>query len=135
MKKYRFLEHTADIKFQAEGKTLAESFENSALALKEVMFGKIKIESKIKKNIKVEAKDLQGLLYRFLEQFLYLLDAESFIFSKVKVKISGLKLEAEITGDSASNYKYTNDVKAITYNQMFVKKEKGGFITQVVLDV
>ena len=27
------------------------------------------------------------------------------------------------------------DVKAVTYNEMFVKKEKGGFVAQVVVDV
>jgi len=31
--KYKFMEHTADIQFQAFGKTLEESFSNSALAL------------------------------------------------------------------------------------------------------
>ena len=41
--KYRFLSHTADVKFKAYGKTLNESFENSALAMFNVMYtGKIK---------------------------------------------------------------------------------------------
>ena len=135
--KYKFLEHTADVKFQANGSSLNKVFENSALALKETMFGKIKIKNDIKKKFKVEADDDSGLLYRFLEQFLYLLDAENFIFSSVKVRIDKEKnkLKAEVLGDLASNYKFTNDVKAITYNQMFVKKEGKIFKTQVVLDV
>ena len=33
--KYKFLKHTADIKFQAFGKNIEDVFENSALALKE----------------------------------------------------------------------------------------------------
>lgn len=134
--KYKFLEHTADIKFQAYGKKLNEAFVNSSMALKEAMFSKIKIKNKIKKKIEVKAKDNPGLLYRFLEQFLYLLDAENFLFSKInKIKIRNNRLKAEVWGDKASNYKFTNDVKAITYNQMFVKEEKGKFVTQVVLDV
>ena len=141
-KKFTFLEHTADIKFQAFGKTLNEAFENAALALKEVISGKLKVKVRINKKIKVEGRDNEALLYRFLEQFLYLLDAENFLFSKIKkVKISGGKLEAEILGDLADKYKFTNDVKAITYNQMFVKQEKTKkedgkrFICQVVVDV
>ncbi len=137
-KKYKFLEHTADVKFRAFGKTLEEAFINSGLALKEVMFGKLKIKEKINKKIKVSGKDNESLLYSFLEEFLVLLDSENFIFSSVKVKINKnkrLKLESEILGDKASNYKFTNNVKAITYNSMFVKKQKDKFIIQVVLDV
>ncbi|RLG11686.1 archease, partial [Candidatus Pacearchaeota archaeon] len=47
--KYKFLEHTADIKFQAFGDSIEEVFKNSALALKEIIVGKIKIKEKIKK--------------------------------------------------------------------------------------
>lgn len=140
--KFIFLEHTADIKFQSFGKTLNEAFENAALALKEAIAGKLKVKAKINKKIKVEGMDNEALLYRFLEQFLYLLDAENFLFSEIKkVKISNGKLEAEVSGDLANKYNFTNDVKAITYYQMFVKqekteKEKGKrFICQVVVDV
>jgi len=138
--KYKFLEHTADVKFQAFGKSLEEAFENSAYALKEAISGKIKIKSRIKKKIKVEGKDSENLLYNFLEEILFLLDAENFLLDKVKkIKISGRKLEAELVGDKAENYRFSNEVKAITYNEMFVKKIKGKgkdkFIIQAVLDV
>ncbi len=136
MIKYKFLSHTADVKFQAFGKTIEEAFENSALALKEVMAGKIKVKAKIKKSFVVESEDVVNLLYSFLEEFLYLLDAEDFLMSKTKLKIfQRTRLEIEILGDKASNYKFSNNVKAITYNEMFVKKEKDKFICQVVLDV
>ena len=35
--KYKFLEHTADIKFQAFGKTFEQAFENSALAVANII--------------------------------------------------------------------------------------------------
>ncbi len=136
--KYKFLEHTADVKFQSEGKNLEESFENAAFALKETITKglKGKIKNKIKKKIKVEGNDKEALLYNFLEEFLFLLDSEDFLLAEIKtIKIKNNKLEAKIIGDDASNYKFTNDVKAITYNEMFVKKEKDKFICQVVVDV
>ena len=133
--KFKFLDHTADIKFQAFGESLEEAFENSAMALKEVMFGEAKVKDKIKKKFEVEGKDDSALLYRFLEQFLYMLDAENFMFNKVKISIDRNILRATATGDNATDYKFTNDVKAITYNQMFVKEEAGKVVVQVVLDV
>lgn len=47
--RFKFLEHTADVKFQAFGEDIEKLFENSALALKESICGKIKIKEKKKK--------------------------------------------------------------------------------------
>jgi SHS2 domain-containing protein len=135
--KFRFLEHTADVKFQAFGKSLNEAFENAAGALKETISGKIKVKSRIKKKIKVRGKDMESLLYNFLEEILFLLDSEGFLLAEIKnLKIKDNKLEAELTGNKAENYKFSNEVKAVTYNQMFVRQISARkFVCQVVLDV
>lgn len=141
--KFKFLEHTADMKFQAFGKTLEEAFENAALAMFNVMY-EGKVNTEIRKKIKVEGKDIESLLYNFLEELLFLLDTKNFFLSKVKVKINKIKiennkenfkLEAELSGDEARNYEISLDVKAVTYNEMFVKKQDKVYICQVVLDV
>jgi SHS2 domain-containing protein len=134
--KFKFLEHTADVKFQSYGKSLEETFENAALAMFKVMYGG-RVRGKIKKKIEVKGKDLENLLYNFLEELLFLLDSEGFFLSKVRVEVDekNLKIEADLLGDKAERYKISSDVKAITYNEMFVKKEKDKFICQVVLDV
>lgn len=136
--RFRFLEHTADMKFQAYGKSLEEAFKNAALALREVISGKIKVMEKISKRIEIEGRDFESLLYNFLEELLFLLDAEGFLFSQIKdIKIDkkNFKLKAVIFGDKAKRYDFTNEVKAITYNEMFVKKEKNKYVIQAVLDV
>ena len=134
--KYKFLEHTADVKFQAFGENIDEVFKNSVLALKETICGNKKIKEIKKKVVKIAGKDMESLLYNFLEEILYLLDAENFITSKVKnLKINKFVLEAVLVGDDSRNYKFTNNVKAVTYNEMFIKKQKGNWISQVVLDV
>ena len=148
---YKFLEHTADIKIAVEESNLELAFVSSALALKEVIldFEKIKITSEKSRILSLEGKDLEELLYNFLEEFIYLLDAENFIISEVEdIEITGevgkvFHLTAKILGDKASNYKFSNKVKAITFNEMFVCEEKIGkskasksnFKIQFVLDV
>ena len=134
--KYEFLEHTADVKYRAYGKTLSSCFSNSAIAMFKAMYSE-KIENKIKKKIKVSGKDLERLLYNFLEELLILLDSENFFVSKIKVQVDKKKLEltADVFGDDASKYEIGLQVKAVTYNEMFVKKLKGEYVSQVVLDV
>jgi SHS2 domain-containing protein len=138
MMRYKFLKHTADVKFQAVGKTLEEAFENASLALIKVMTKGARTKAKEEKKFEIRGKDNENLLYGFLEEILFLLDAENFLMRKIKkIEIKKDKLVAEILGDKASNYEFSNDVKAVTYNEMFVKFEenKKCWIVQVVLDV
>ena len=133
---YEFLEHTADVKFRAYGESVEEMFIAAAGALNETIRGNIKILEQEERVFEVEEKDLESLLYNFLEEFLFLLDAEDFLVSEIKeIKIRGNKLKCIVMGDKAENYKFTNDVKAVTYSEMKVWNEKGKFICQVVLDV
>ena len=161
---YRFLEHTADVKFRAEGATIEEMFVFAAGALNETIRGEIDILGQEERIFEVEGKDESELLYNFLEEFLYLLDAEDFLIASIKlIEIkpnesgainneqlamgAGFKLKCIVMGDKAENYKFTNDVKAVTYSEMFVKRslikeqvtsDKGkgeGWECQVVLDV
>jgi len=135
--KFKFLEHTADIKFQAFGKTKEEAFANAALALANIIT-KDKIKDKMKKQITVSGEDDESLLLNFLEEFLFLLESENFILSKIKspkIRKDKTELATELIGDKASNYELENHVKAITYNDMFIRKEKGKYVCQVVVDV
>lgn len=135
-KKFEFLEHTADIKFRAFGKSKDEVFESCALALSNIISRGQKIEEKKKKMINVKGKDDENLLYNFLEELIYLLDAESFIVSRTRVKVGKGKLSAEIWGDIVEEYNDLDHVKAATYAEMYIKEiKKGKWEAQVVLDV
>ncbi len=135
MEKYKFLEHTADVKFQAFGKTLEEAFTNAALATAEIM-----TEDKIKeietKTFTVTAKKKETLLYEYLEQLLFWFDTEGFVLSKVKsLEIKDNTLTATITGDNAENYEISTHIKAVTYSDMFIKEEENLVTVQVVHDI
>ena len=135
MKKFEFLEHTADIKFKAYGKNINEIFESCTLAFSSYISREKKIKSKIEKQIKIEADNHEQLLYKFLDELIYLLDADKFIVSKAKVQIADNKLTALLEGDSALNYKDLDHVKAATYAEMYIKQDLKGWEAQVVLDV
>ena len=135
---YEFLDHTADVKFRAEGSSIEEVFSFSADAMNETIRGDISIVEQRAVTFDVEGKDLEELLYNFLEEFLFLLDAEDFLVSSVKeieVNEKSFELKVVVVGDSAKNYKFTNDVKAVTYSEMKVYEKSGKFFSEVVLDV
>lgn len=132
--KYKFLPHTADVKFRAFGKSLEEAFSNAALAMFHVMINPKEVKPKIKKNISVEGRDLKALLYNFLEELLVLLDVDNFLLNNVeKIKIKDKKLNAVIVGDKIGKYVTKGDVKAVTFNDMKIKEKP--YMVQVVVDV
>ena len=133
---HRFLEHTADVKFRAEGSTIEEMYSFAADALNETIRGDIKILGQEEKSFVVDGPDSEVLLYNFLEEFLFLLDAKEFLVSSIKsIEVEGNKISCTVLGDSAGNYVFTNDVKAITYNGMVIGEGHGKFFCEVVLDV
>lgn len=138
IKPFEFLPHTADVKFLAYGRTLQEAFQNAALATFQVMSTK-KIKKVLKKEISLYAHDYQALLYSFLEELLFLLDTEDFFLSTITVTLSekddSLFLQAEIYGDNVKNYETHTLVKAVTYHEMRIQKEKKLWVIQVILDV
>ncbi len=140
MEKYKFLEHTADAKFQAFGKTLEEAFSNAALATASLMWDWEVIERNVEHRVEIEGKDLLQLLCSFLEEIIYLLDSRSFLLGfpedvKIEKKEKKYTLKALFRGDNF-NKKYTihGDVKAITYNEMEVESNDR-FMVQVVVDM
>ncbi len=142
-KKFVFLPHTADIKFRAYGRTLEEAFINSAMAVKEATT-KSAVKANIRKGVGIMADDVEGLLQNFLEEIIFLLDAESFIISGVEnLRITedknGFSLKCDFLGDIAdkNKYEFIEHVKAITYHDMKVEKKKkdGSYEIIVVLDV
>ena len=141
MKQYKYLEHTADAKFQAFGKNLEEAFANAAYAFTDIMLNHTTVKQDVKKRIKLSSENPEALLYDFLEQFLILLDTDRFLLSKIKdIKIiekkNQLLLTATVLGDTYTRMYETNIIpKAITYEDMFIKEEKDKVTVQVVVDI
>ncbi len=137
MKNYKFFPHTADAKFQAYGKTLEEAFANAAYAMTDIITNHVKVKPAKEKTISVESENNEALLYDFLEQFLILLDSEGFLLNKIKkLEIKGKKLTAKVIGDTnPDKYDIETHIKAVTYQEMFIKKEKGKYVVQVIVDL
>jgi len=138
--RFRFLEHTADAKFQAYGRTLEEAFANAALATASLMWDPGSIARQIQVPVRARGRDLEQLLVGFLEEILYLVESRFFLLASaeaLKIEEGGAEcaLEAVFWGDANSEkYATHGSVKAITYNEMKIVKN-GGYTIQVVVDV
>ncbi len=139
-KKYEFLPHTADAEFKAYGKSLEEAFTNAGLATYDIITDIKKVKPRIKRSIVIHSRTKEALLYDYIEELLFLTDTEAFLVSKIsnlsiKKQKDGFMLEATISGDIAKKHEINTQIKAVTYNDMFIKEEKGRIVIQVVVDI
>jgi len=139
---YKYLEHTADVKFIAIGKTLEEAFTDSAKATTGVMFENVKkIQKNTKIKVEISAKKIESLLYDFISEMIYILDTKGILICdlndlKIEKKDNLYFLKGYFLGDNYKNYKTNSLVKSMTYNDMEIKKlENNSFSIQVVLDI
>ena len=131
----------ADIAFEATGKDLSRLFEAAALAIADITADTKTVQSKVKKQLKVQAESIERLLYDFLTELLVIKDAQGLIFNSFAIRVSAeqgrCSLEAIARGDKIDYRKQNlrNDVKAITMHMFAVKKVKAGWKATVVVDI
>jgi SHS2 domain-containing protein len=139
VKKFKFLDHTADAKFQAFGRTIEDAFANAALATASLMWKPETIKKRVRYPVRVSGRDLEQLLVQFLAEIIYLFETKKFLLREVEdVHINqneaGFHLKGVFSGDRSAGYDLHGEVKAVTYNEMAIKKNDG-FTVQVVLDI
>ncbi|MBS3133626.1 archease [Candidatus Woesearchaeota archaeon] len=138
---YEFIDHTADVAFKSKGKTLEELFESCALATEQTMVKNLKkIKHKTIKSIKLKAKNPEELLFNFLQELIFLKDANLLLFSKFRIKIKHGKeliLNAGLYGEKINPKKHELlvDVKAVTLHMYKVEKVKNYWRSFIILDV
>lgn len=138
---YQFLSHTADIGIKITNNSLTSAFEESVVALLELIFGK-KIRNlsstEIEQTIEVNGYDLDSLFINFMNEILFLIDGK---------KIIPLKLKVEFTSKSSLNFKFQPYyfsieqfpiqiyVKAVTYHQLEIKSSENSTEINFYLDI
>jgi len=141
MKEFEILEHTADIGIAAYGKNKEEVFINAAKGMFEIIAGENKtLKQNFYDKIKLEADNLEGLLFAWLNELLYISETKLVILSKFKIKeLSDYHIEAEVGGAKINppSVKIEKEIKAVTYHRLEIKKdeESGLWRAQVIFDV
>ncbi|MCS7118877.1 MAG: archease [Archaeoglobaceae archaeon] len=133
--KYRFVDHTADIAFEVYGKNLEELLANSAHAFYEAFVRLEEIKDVEMKVVEVEAEDEDLLLYRWLNELLFLFETQFFAGKEVKVKVTNMKAVGKIFGGRFGRKAVKIEPKAITMHKFGIKKENDKLVAFVIVDI
>ena len=141
MKEFEIIGHTADIGLIAYGKNKEEVFINTAKGMFEIIAGGTKnLKENFYDKIKLEADDLEGLLFAWLNELLYIGETRLVILNKFQIKqLSDFQIKAEVGGMKINppSVKIKKEIKAVTYHRLEIKKdEKSGlWSAQVIFDI
>ena len=135
---FEFLEHTADIGIKAWGPSVGEAFEQAANALVELMGTRTRPSRKgSTRLVSIHAPDLGALLVRFLDEVVFLSEADRIgIVSVHVVNASSTSLEADVALAPIDEQAHGLGVKAATYHQLTVETRSDGCVeARVFLDI
>ena len=130
------ISHTADVKIRVHAPTLEALFSETFKALMQVIYGTHRAGG-ILREIRIESSDNESLLADFLSEVLFVSDVESLVFSDVCIRIDGLRLTAELTGEPFDPARHSggSEVKGISYSGLAITHEANGYMLDIIFDV
>lgn len=137
MKPYETIDHTADMGIRVWGSTKKQLFKNAATGMFDLIVDKRAVAAKKKMKFNLKAPDVKELFVSWLRELLYQYSAKGMVFKNIKIsKLTDTQIEAIAAGEKINkSHIFKNDLKAVTYHDLEIKKTKTGWKTQVIFDV
>jgi len=138
---YKFIEHTADIAAEIEGRSLEELFSAGADAWMNSVTDLNEFEADDSIEIELYEKSIDELLITFLNELNYLLITSKWLYLNVQsIKIfndeDGCELSAELMGIKLRNeIEIKHEIKSVTYHKVEIINKNDVYSTLVVFDI
>ena len=138
VKPYRLISHTADLGMEVRVQDLGDLFIQSAWSFFDIMVEARRIEPTQERAISVEALDQETLLVAWLGELLYIFETGHLVFNTFRMKsLTPQTLQASAWGEEYDPQKhlFKLGIKAVTYHQLRIWEEKGGWRARVIFDL
>jgi SHS2 domain-containing protein len=135
---YRFWDHAADVGIRIEAPTLEDLFVTAGRGLMEWIGPPPEGPATFLDLVSIQGEDAGDLLVRWLQELLFLFHQRHAYFLQVESIETGEKcLTARTVSarwDESSSHDF-QEVKAVTYHRLEVKRHDGGWTASVILDI
>jgi SHS2 domain-containing protein len=130
--------HMADIGVRGRGKTLAQAFEQTAIAMMAVITEPERIQPQQAIELSCAAPDQELLLVDWLNALVYEMATRKMLFSRFEVTVQEQQLTARAWGEKIdiARHEPTVEIKGATYTELKVAQlTDGSWMAQCVVDV
>ena len=130
--------HGADIGVRGIGRSMAEAFEQVAIALAGVITDPARVEAREEVAVECQAPDPEVLLVDWLNALVYQMAVRRVILAHFRVNLAGNQLHGRAWGEEVdvARHEPAVEVKGATYTDLFVgQNSTGAWVAQCVVDV
>jgi SHS2 domain-containing protein len=135
MAPYREIEHTADWALEVRAASLPELFVEAAHGMFDLAGQPPSEEGEGQpRRVELEAEDLESMLVAWLQELLYLSEVEGVRLDHVAIEaLTPTRLSAAAQARPAARPEKA--IKAVTYHNLAIRRDAGGYVVVVVFDV
>jgi len=135
---YELFEHTADLGLRVRAADLDTLFAEAAACLfSAVLEDLAAVRPGQSVTIELTGTDREFLLFDWLRDLLLKFEEDHLVFGKFEVKVRDDGLSGIARGEplDPARHLLAHEVKAITYHELKVIKEDGGWLAEVIVDI
>lgn len=135
---WEHFEHDADIGIRGIAPTLAQAFEQAALAMTAVITDPDRVRPKESVSIQCSASDPELLLVDWINELIYAMAVRGLLFSRYQVTIDRGRLSAIAYGETVDREKHQPavEIKGATFTELLVYQQDDGlWLAQCIVDV
>lgn len=140
---YRFLDHSTDAFIEVTAGDTKEAFSVAADAVIGLTLDQSSVEEKQEKEFSARGKDLEYLLFSWLEEIVFVLITDGFAIRRVEFDIGeggdggGYQISAKAFGEPLdfAKHGFKVEIKAPTFHEMEIRQDSGGVFMRFLLDL
>jgi tRNA nucleotidyltransferase (CCA-adding enzyme) len=135
---WEHFEHGADIGIRGIAPTLAQAFEQTAVAMTAVITNPDQVSASKAVSIRCKAPDHELLLLDWINELVYEMAVRGLLFKRYQVAINDGILSATAFGEAVDRQKHQPavEIKGATFTELRVYQEPDGtWVAQCIVDV
>jgi protein archease len=132
---HRWIEHTAELQLELHGGSEAAVFRQAVLALRELLEddGEPATGARLERPVEAEATDRGALLAEWLAELVFLAETEGLVPDEARDLVVGEDTVSAVVVGRTCEPRHL--VKAVTYHDLELRRDRDGWRGNVVLDV
>lgn len=138
-RKYRLIDHTADVGLEVWGRTLPELYVHAAEGMCTLLYNLTAVQPREEQTVRAQGHDREEVLVDWLSELLYMAETEEFLPRHFEiVELEEQRLQGQVRGEpfDPERHYWGEGIKAVTYHALEIERtDEGEWRVQIIFDI